>query len=396
VSEKIAGGYLEQIKELAGVFAKRALERDQKGEFPHEEVQELRRAGLLGAPVPKRYGGMGVPQEEIILAIKILASANSSVAQVYFVHCVDLEVILELGSDAQKEWVTREIVRDGMYVGQAASERGSSAYGIFDTVFNPVPGGIRIRGVKFFGTGSGAAKLFLVIGKHEGNLSHALVERDAEGLVVHDDWRAAGQRGTASGTIEFKDVFVSADRILPATFVGERSLLGPYFQAGFAAIYVGIGAGALREGTAYVKQHTRPYLQGGAERAIEDKYILRNVGLLQSYQSAADALMDRAAHAVQRAFDAREGAEQAIFSRLRGEASVAVAEAKVVASEVSLRVSQDIMQSCGARSVLHEYDLDRFWRDARTLTLHDPFDYKALLVGEYVLQGKFPTPGFRM
>ena len=47
----------------------------------------------------------------------------------------------------------------------------------------------------------------------------------------------------------------------------------------------------------------------------------------------------------------------------------------------------------GARSAMGEENLDRFWRDARTLTLHDPKEYKAKLLGEYVLHGKYPPAG---
>jgi alkylation response protein AidB-like acyl-CoA dehydrogenase len=81
--------------------------------------------------------------------------------------------------------------------------------------------------------------------------------------------------------------------------------------------------------------------------------------------------------------------------RLRGKVSNTVSEVKVFATRSGLKVAQDIFQACGARAGMAEEDLDRFWRDIRQLTLHDPVDYKLRAVGEFYLQEKMPVPGFR-
>lgn len=65
---------------------------------------------------------------------------------------------------------------------------------------------------------------------------------------------------------------------------------------------------------------------------------------------------------------------------------MAVSQAKIVATETGLWVCQEVFTVCGARAALREQNLDGFWRDARTLTLHDPISFRIRSVGEYLLQ----------
>jgi alkylation response protein AidB-like acyl-CoA dehydrogenase len=59
-----------------------------------------------------------------------------------------------------------------------------------------------------------------------------------------------------------------------------------------------------------------------------------------------------------------------------------------------LDVTSKVFEVMGARATSARYRFDRFWRNARTLTLHDPLDYKVREVGDYALNGRFPTPSF--
>ena len=74
----------------------------------------------------------------------------------------------------------------------------------------------------------------------------------------------------------------------------------------------------------------------------------------------------------------------------RDRASVAAAQAKLVTGQAALDVSEQLFQVCGTGAVLERYGYDRHWRNARTLTLHDPMAHKARLVGDYVLNGRSP------
>lgn len=146
-----------------------------------------------------------------------------------------------------------------------------------------------------------------------------------------------------------------------------------------------------------MKTKTRPlpWPGSGVTTAVEDHYILQEVGKMSAHLLAAESLVDKAAETVDRIMGLRGKVDGEELMRRRAEASVTVSHAKVVATEVALRVCQDIFQVCGARAAMAEEDLDRFWRDVRTLTLHDPVTYQARAIGEYLLQGKLPVPGFR-
>ena len=119
-------------------------------------------------------------------------------------------------------------------------------------------------------------------------------------------------------------------------------------------------------------------------------YILKSIGRMHAYVTSAEYAVIRAAKIADRSMHAQGSKED--LARLRGEAMVAIAKAKVVATKVALEVCQDVFQICGTRATLRSENMDRFWRDVRTLSLHDPVDYKSRLLGEYYLQDRLPTP----
>lgn len=387
---------LVKLGELAREFSQTYSIRDQRREFPHEEIEKLRAAGLLALTVPERFGGLGLGLHDTLEVTMLLAESFPSLAQIFGVHGGMVTTLMEIGQPDQVERILKSAVEENLFIGNATSERGSTSTMGIQTRFEEHPSGdgVLIRGTKFFTTGSLAADLLVVFGLYKGGLGVALATVGSPGLVIHDDWCAMGQRSTASGTIEFNDVHVPRDRVLDVLDFANpspASLLGPSYQLGFAAMYVGIARGALCHAVEYIRTKSRPWLESGVSRAVEDPYVQADVGTLRAYLSAAESLVERAADRVGAVEAARvRGAERTELAALRAEAAVVVAEAKVVSSEVALRVCQDLFQSCGARATLADENLDRFWRDARTLTLHDPKSYKAKLIGAYLLADRRP------
>jgi alkylation response protein AidB-like acyl-CoA dehydrogenase len=159
--------------------------------------------------------------------------------------------------------------------------------------------------------------------------------------------------------------------------------MGSFAQLVHAAIDVGIARGAFAAGLDHLRRHARPYAPSGVERVTDDPHMIATVGDLQVRLSAANAMLERAGTFVDRA-----GAEptQANVEA----ASIAVAEAKVTANDVSLLLSAKLFELAGTRSTLESLDLDRFWRNARTHTLHDPIRWKYHFIGDYWLNGKAP------
>ena len=389
---------LNTAKVLAAEIAQTYPLRDARREFPYEEVARLKQSGLLSIVVPEEYGGRGLSIGDAVECTMVLATGNPSVAQLFLVHWNNSLWPLELMPDAQCRFLLHHIVANNAYLGQAFAEKHAKNAMTFETTFTAATDreGLRLNGRKFFTTGSLAADIFLVGGMLGADLMVGYVPKGVEGMVIGDDWDAMGQRGTASGTMEFTNVYVSKEHVFPIwnpQVLDPTSFIVPSAQIGFAAIYLGTAKGALHCAVEYVKTKTRPWVESGVEAATHDPYILCAVGHMQAHLSAAESLVLKAAKMVGDAWEVRGKLDREEMARRRAEAAVVVAEAKLVATEVALRVCQDIFQVCGARAALSGEDFDRFWRDVRTLTLHDPKDYKAKLIGEYLLQGKPPLPG---
>ncbi len=82
--------------------------------------------------------------------------------------------------------------------------------------------------------------------------------------------------------------------------------------------------------------------------------------------------------------------ERAITEQERGECGITVAAAKVITAKTALEVTSRVFEMMGARATAGQYRYDRFWRNVRTHTLHDPIDYKIRDIGNWVLNGQLP------
>ncbi len=78
----------------------------------------------------------------------------------------------------------------------------------------------------------------------------------------------------------------------------------------------------------------------------------------------------------------------------RGECAIAIATAKVAATRVGLDKANRMFEVMGSRAPASKYAFDRYWRNLRTFTLHDPVDYKVRAVGNWALNNQLPTPDF--
>ena len=132
-----------------------------------------------------------------------------------------------------------------------------------------------------------------------------------------------------------------------------------------------------------MREKSRPWIDAGVERASDDPYVITAVGDLLIRQHAAEALLRIAGQAI----DAAAGQEsEATVAR----AQVAVAEAKVLTTEFALLAANKLFELAGTRATLREHMLDRYWRDARAHTLHDPVRWKYAIVGNWHLNGTPP------
>jgi alkylation response protein AidB-like acyl-CoA dehydrogenase len=206
---------------------------------------------------------------------------------------------------------------------------------------------------------------------------------------VRDDWHPIGQRQTDSTSVQFRHVQVSDDEVLagPDTvFAPHQTLRSCIAQTVLVNLYTGIAEGALEEARRHTQQSSRPWFASGVERVADDPYQLHRFGEMRVQWLAAAALADRAIQRLDSAW--RKGVS--LTADERAEVSLATAEAKVVAHRAALFIGQELFEATGARSTKAALALDRFWRNARTHTLHDPLDYKLRAIGRYALEGVLP------
>ncbi|MBL1103016.1 SfnB family sulfur acquisition oxidoreductase [Streptomyces sp. 5-8] len=374
--------------ELAVDFRKGAAERDARRRLPHAELERLSASGLLAVTVPARFGGADVRADTLAETFRLLAAADASLAQIPQSHFVYLNVLRRQGTDEQQEFFFGEVLA-GKRFGNAQSEAGTQHVQDIRTRLARRPDGAYILdGVKHYSTGALFAHWIPVLARCEDDTLHvAYVPRDAPGLTVVDDWDGMGQRTTASGTVRLESVPVPADRVVPhhLTFQGPQ-LHGAVAQLLHTAIDAGIASGALAEAVEFVRTKSRPWFESAAEghaTAAEDPLLIQRFGELAIRARAAEALLREAARAV-------DEARADLTDDSAAEASIAVATAKVTAAEAALEVASALFEVSGTRSALDSLGLHRYWRDARTHTLHDPARWKVQHIGRYVLGGTKP------
>jgi alkylation response protein AidB-like acyl-CoA dehydrogenase len=384
---------LAKVRGLTQEILERANEIDREGKFPYNDLELLKREGFYALSVPRTYAGLGAGtrlQNAVYLEV---AKANSSTSQILFTHNADASLVFEFGSEDQKKRFARLIVKNGVLIANASSEPGIHVFD-WKTTAAKAKDGVTLSGTKHFCTGSEGAEFILTVAIVEGAESFldgtivCMVPLDSEGLSLKHDWNAMGQRGTASGTMVLDRVFVPAENVIgePGAFLKqEPSLLGPVFQSALSSIYTGIAEGAFEVAVKYVKTETRPWPTSGVKTPVDDPYIQRHFGEMRVKIEAAKLLVEKAGLLIDQA---RNGLAT------RGQASLATEHAKVASTEAALDVTSRIFQVCGARSTYARFGLDRYWRDARTLTLHDPVDRKLQEIGLHDLTGTEPPVSF--
>jgi alkylation response protein AidB-like acyl-CoA dehydrogenase len=157
-----------------------------------------------------------------------------------------------------------------------------------------------------------------------------------------------------------------------------------------ANVYLGIAEGAVAEARRYTREQSRPWSGSGVSRSTEDPFILLRYGKLGVELQGAELLTERAATLLDEAWNEGDN----LTARARGECSLAIAVAKVSTSEAGLEITTRMFDVMGARATGGAARLDRFWRNVRTHTLHDPVDYKLRDIGNFLLNDQLPVPSF--
>ncbi|NMZ96206.1 SfnB family sulfur acquisition oxidoreductase [Pseudomonas lundensis] len=375
---------LSVARELAAVLKRDSALRDRERRLPHDELELFSRTGLWGISVPKAFGGAGVSNTTLANVIAVIAAADSSLGQIPQNHFYALEVLRVNGSPQQKQRLYEEVLA-GQRFGNALAELGTKNAHERTTHLAKAEHGFRITGRKFYATGALYAQRIPTSVVDDDGIQHlAFVPHDSDGLTVIDDWSGFGQRTTGSGSVVFDNVFVAAEDVIPFQSAFERpTTVGPLAQILHAAIDTGIARAAYEDALHFVRTKTRPWIDATTDIASEDPLTLKSFGHLSVRLSATEALLERAGEFLDRA-QANPTAETVAA------ASIAVAEARALSTEISLAAGSTLFELAGSQATLAEHGLDRHWRNARVHTLHDPVRWKYHAVGNYYLNDENP------
>jgi alkylation response protein AidB-like acyl-CoA dehydrogenase len=352
----------QAARELAqGSVAARAAEVDRTEEYPWDTVDCLKEAGFLGMTIPKTYGGRGLSYLDAVLVIEEMAKQCGVTGRIVVeANMGAIGAVMKYGSEAQKKRAAA-LVLAGDKPAICITEPGAgSAASEMTTRADKRGAGYVLNGRKHWITGGGVSRLHLVFarvfdeaGKELGIGGFLAVRGETKGLVIGPREPAMGLRGIPETEIRFEDMAVGEDAlILPPRGLkkGFADLMDAYNgqRIGAATVALGLAEGAYDLALGYTQerdQFGRPICEfQGVQWMLADMAI---------QAAAAQALIYKAAAGAGDGFpDALEAAQ-----------------AKVFASEMAIKVTNDALQLFGSAGYSRNRPLERMVRDARMFTI---------------------------
>lgn len=382
------GAFAEVVESTAAALATTAAARDKTGGTALAERQLLRASGLLTLAVPAIHGGHGAPWPLVFRIIRRMAQADSSLAHLLAFQQHQVAAVMLFGSPSQQAHLLSSTVRERWFWGNAVNARDTRLSA------SRVPGGWVLDGVKAFCSGakdSDVMNVSFTSGDQPADRHYAVVPTRREGITVNDDWDNMGQRQTDSGSVSFKQVRIEDAELLgpPGNASSPRaSLRNMLGQVVLTEIYLGNAQGALQQAADYTRSQVQPWAMAGVSRAVDDPLLQLRSGELWASLRAAVALAEEANAQFQQCWD--EGAS--LTAGQRGAAALSVASARVTAARTALHVTAQVFELMGARATTAALGFDRYWRNVRVHTLHDPLDYRSKDIGKWLLTGDLPNP----
>lgn len=379
---------LQIAQQLAETFAQTAAVRDKQGGNPKAERDLIRQSGLLGLSIPKQYGGQEADWQTIFKTIQIIAQVDSSLAHVYGFHHLLIATVQLFSQPEQYGPWFEQTARENLFWGNTLNplDRRTTATKVAEKEYI-------FDGNKSFCSGSIDSDILLCSGYNDaGKLLIGVIPTARKGVSFLGDWNNMGQRQTDSGTSHFEQVRIHENELLlnPGPLSTPYSSLRPLIaQLIFVHMFLGVAEGAFEVAKQTV--HTqKAWSKSLVEDAMNDPFTQKHFAEFYVQLESVRLLADKAIQTLQAAWDLGND----LTAEQRGEVSVAIATAKIAATNTSLYITQNIFQVMGARATTAKLNLDCFWRNVRTQTLHDPVDYKYQEVGEWILTGKVPDPSF--
>ncbi|ATZ64323.1 acyl-CoA dehydrogenase family protein [Acinetobacter bereziniae] len=376
--EKVAAKYRPIFEKIA----EGTLAREQQRSLPYEQINWLKQAGFGALRVPVKFGGDGVSLPQLFQLLIELARADSNIVQALRGHFAFVEDRLNAHKVAdQTLWFKRFV--QGDLVGNAWTEIGQVKIGDVITRVKQKNNQLLVNGKKYYSTGTIFADWVDLFAYDETTDQHviAAISRHASGVQVLDDWDGFGQKTTGSGTLSLTDVAIERDHILP--FEQRFKYQTAFYQVIHLATLSGIAQSAVATFIHEVQKRDRIFSHGNADLVRNDPQILQVIGKASAQAYASETITLRTAEALQKAYLSHFGESEIKNIQANNDAELESAQGQVVISALVLDLTSQLFNALGASASTTSKQLDRFWRNARVVSSHNPLVYKEKVIGDW-------------
>ena len=353
---------------------------DKKSIFPEENIKKMSELGLMGIPWDQKYSGTGMDIRALVIAIEEIGKECASTAATMMAHTsLGTAPIAIFGNDAQKEKYL-PLLATGKILGAfglTEPEAGSDA-GNTQTIAIKKGDEYIINGQKVFCTNAGKAGTIIITAAIQDNgndqgIGAFIIESDNPGLKIGEPENKMGWKGSDTRSIYFEDMKLSKNALLGSPQKGFKQFLQT-LTGGRITI------GALSLGTA----------QGAYERAI--KYSFEREAFskqINKFQAISFKLSDMAL----KIQASKHLVYHAAWKKDKGLSIIKeAAMAKLFASEFAMSICTEAIQVLGGYGYIHEYDVERFFRDAKILEIGEgTSEIQRIIIAREILKSYQPN-----
>ena len=345
-----------------------AMEIDEEHRFPSETVEKMAKAGFLGIPVPKEYGGQGCDILTYIMAVEEMAKVCATTSVILSAHtslCID--PILTYGTQEQKDKYVSDLATGKKLGAFALTEPGAGTDAQMQQTKAVLDGEEWVlNGSKCFITNGKVADVYIVIavtgivekrGRKMKEISAFIVDKDTPGFSFGTKENKMGICGSSTYELIFEDARIPKSALLGAQGKGfgiaMHTLDGG--RIGIAAQALGIAEGALERTIAYTK---------------ERKQFGRSIAQFQNTQFQLADMATKVEAAKLLVYQAAKKKQQ-FADGAKVSYSVEAAMAKLFAAETAMEVTTKAVQLHGGYGYIKEYEIERMMRDAKITEIYE-------------------------
>ncbi len=363
------------VRDFAEKEIKPQIEQMEKGIFPAEIIRKMGELGLMGIPIPEKYGGSGMDFTSYIIAIHEISKVSATIGVILSVHTsVGTNPILYFGNDEQKQYYLPKLA-SGQYLGAFAltePQAGSDAANI-KLRAREQDGDYILNGSKIFITNGKEADTFITFARTSEfagskGISAFIVEKTNPGLQIGKSEKKMGLHGSSTVSLNFDQCKVRKDQLLGKEGEGYKIAMANLNigRIGIAAQALGIAEGALEHAVLYAK-----------DREQFGKPISHNQGIafkladMATEVEAAKLLVYQAANLIQQN---RACAKE-------------VSMAKLFAAQTARKVAIEAVQIFGGYGYTEDYPVERYFRDAKITEIYEGTnEIQRIVVAKNLLQ----------